>query len=61
MQFTRNTSTRRSTNILMLLIKIILISVVIFVAVILLNNIDFPTPNSVIEIIIPNENLKIVK
>ena len=61
MQFTRNTSTRRSTKILMLSIKIILISVVIFVIVILLNNIDFPTPNAEIEIIIPNENLKIVK
>jgi len=45
----------------MLSIKIILISVVIFVIVILLNNIDFPTPNAEIEIIIPNENLKIVK
>ena len=61
MQFTKNTSTRRSTNILKLLIKIILIFVVISVAVILLNNIDFPTPNAEIEIIIPNENLKIVK
>ena len=61
MQFTRNTSTRRSTNILMLIIKILLISALIFVVVLLLNNIDFPTPNSEIEIIIPNENLKIVK
>tara|TARA_B110000196_G_scaffold237548_1_gene205945 strand:+ start:87 stop:224 length:138 start_codon:yes stop_codon:yes gene_type:complete len=45
----------------MLIIKILLISALIFVVVLLLNNIDFPTPNSEIEIIIPNENLKIVK
>jgi len=45
----------------MLIIKILLISALIFVVVLLLNNIDIPTPNSEIEIIIPNENLKNVK
>ena len=61
MQFTRNTSTRKPKTIFMFLIKIILIFGAIFVAVVLLNKIEFPSPNKKIEKIISNENLKIVK
>ena len=42
-------------------IKIILILAVLYVAVILVDKIDFPSPNKVIEKKIPNENFKVVK
>ena len=58
MQFSKNTSTGTSKNFI---IKIILVLIVIIGAVILLNKIDFPSPNKEIEKIIPNEKLKIVK
>ena len=61
MQFNRNTSIGNSRNYLVVAIKIILILVTLSVAIILLNKIDFPTPNKEIEKIIPNENLKIIK
>tara|TARA_B100000780_G_scaffold157363_1_gene110077 strand:+ start:43 stop:219 length:177 start_codon:yes stop_codon:yes gene_type:complete len=58
MEFSKNTSTGISKSFL---IKIILILVIIFSAVILLGKIDFPSPNKEIEKIISNEKLKIVK
>jgi len=61
MQLSRNTSMRKSKNYLMLFIKAGLIFMTIFIAVMLLNKIDFPSPNQEIKKIIPNENLKIVK
>ena len=61
MQFNRNTSIGNSRSYLVVAIKIILILVTLSVAIILLNKIDFPTPNKKIEKIIPNENLKIIK
>ena len=42
-------------------IKIILILTVLYIAVILVDKIDFPSPNKVIEKKIPNENFKVVK
>ena len=62
MQFSKNTSigTHRK-NTLGVLIKVILILVIIFGAVVMLGRIDFPSPNKEIEKIIPNEKLKIVK
>ena len=61
MQLSRNTIMRKSKNYLMLFIKAGLIFMTIFIAVMLLNKIDFPSPNQEIKKIIPNENLKIVK
>jgi len=58
MQFSKNTSTGTSKKFI---IKIILFLIVIIGAVILLNKIDFPSPNKEIEKIIPNEKLKIIK
>jgi hypothetical protein len=58
MELTKITSAGRSKN---LLIKAILILVIIIGAVVMLNKIDFPSPNKEIEKIIPNEKLKIVK
>ena len=58
MQFSKNTSTGTSKGFL---IKTILILIAIITIVILLNKIDFPSPNKEIEKIIPNEKLRIVK
>tara|TARA_B110000027_G_scaffold42078_1_gene46324 strand:+ start:25 stop:201 length:177 start_codon:yes stop_codon:yes gene_type:complete len=58
MQFSKNTSTGTSKSFL---IKMTIILVIIFSAVILLGKIDFPSPNKEIEKTIPNEKLRIVK
>ena len=61
MQSLKNTSTRRKNSLLTILIKIMFSLIVIVGMVIILNKIDFPTPNKEIEKIISNEKLKIVK
>ena len=61
MQFTRNTSMSKSKSSLILLIKVALILVAAFLTIVILNKIDFPSPNKKIEKIIPDENLKIIK
>mgnify|MGYP006094237601 CR=1 FL=1 len=58
MQFSKNTSTGTSKRFL---IKMTLVLIIIFGAVIMLGKIDFPSPNKEIEKIISNEKLKIVK
>jgi len=58
MQLSNNTSTGKSKN---LLIKVALILVAVIVAIVLLNKIDFPSPNKEIEKVISNEKIKIVK
>ena len=51
----------RSYSFLSLVVKILIILVIFAGIIFLLNKINFPTPNKVIEKIIPNENFKIVK
>tara|TARA_B100000989_G_scaffold152913_1_gene114069 strand:+ start:1258 stop:1440 length:183 start_codon:yes stop_codon:yes gene_type:complete len=51
----------RSFNFLSLVVKTLMILVIFAGIVFLLNKINFPTPNKVIEKIIPNENFEIVK
>ena len=58
MQFSKNTSSGSSKS---LLIKIALVLVIFIGAIVLLGEIEFPSPNKEIEKIIPNEKLKIVK
>tara|TARA_Y100000389_G_scaffold196575_1_gene229725 strand:- start:259 stop:435 length:177 start_codon:yes stop_codon:yes gene_type:complete len=58
MQLSRNTRSRGSK---VLLIKIALILIIITAGVVLLSKIEFPYPNKVIEKIIPNEKIRIVK
>ncbi len=58
MQFSKNTSASRNTS---LLIKVTFILAIIIGAIVMLGKIDFPYPNKVIEKIIPNEKLKIIK
>ena len=61
MQFIRNTSMSKSKRSLLLFIKVALILTAAFLAIVILNKIDFPSPNKKIEKIIPDENLKIIK
>ena len=58
MQFSKNTSSGSSKN---LLIKIALVLIIFIGATVLLGKIEFPSPNKEIEKIILNEKLKIVK
>ena len=58
MQFSKNTSSGSSKS---LLIKIALVLIILIGATVLLEKIEFPSPNKDIEKIIPNEKLKIVK
>jgi len=51
----------RSSSFLSIVVKTLIILVIFVGIVFLLNKINFPTPNKVIEKIIPNENFKIVK
>ena len=51
----------RSSSLLSLVIKVVIILTIFAGIVFLLNKINFPTPNKVIEKVIPNENFKIVK
>ncbi len=44
-----------------LLIKIFILISFIFLIIVLLNKINFPSPNKIIEKKIPNENFKIIK
>tara|TARA_Y100000746_G_C15292679_1_gene362315 strand:- start:74 stop:256 length:183 start_codon:yes stop_codon:yes gene_type:complete len=60
MQFTKKSSGK--INIIgKFLLKSILLVFVLFIVVILISKIDFPTPNKKIEKIIPNENFKTIK
>ena len=61
MQFQKKTSIGKSNFLIKILIKIALIFFLFIILLILVDQINFPTPNKKIEKIIPNENLKIVK
>ena len=58
MQFSKITSSRSNKG---LFIKVFLILIIAIGSIVLLGKIEFPSPNSDIEKIIPNEKLKIVK
>ncbi len=57
MQFHKKTSVGKYS----FFIKATLLFIFVFIAIVLIDKIDFPTPNKKIEKVIPNENLKIVK
>jgi len=61
MQFRKKTSIGNSTNLLRLSIKIIAVLLILFFIIVLVDKIDFPSPNKQIEKNIPNENFKVVK
>jgi len=61
MQFYKKTRSGVLTTLGNLLIKLILVLVVLFIAILLIDRVDFPSPNKKIEKIVPNENFKIIK
>ena len=61
MQFEKKTTIGYPKGIFGILIKIILALAVLFIAIILIDRIDFPSPIKKIEKVISNENFKIVK
>ena len=61
MQLQRKTSIGKLNGVVKILIKVCLVLLLVFISVIFLDKIDFPSTNKKIEKIIPNENLKIIK
>ena len=61
MQFEKKTRAGSTNAVIKLLIKIILICLVLLIAVILIDRIDFPSPIKKIEKVISNENFEKVK
>ena len=61
MQLQRKTSIGKLNGVIIILIKVCLVLLLVFISVILIDKIDFPSPNKKIEKIIPNEDFKIVK
>ena len=61
MQFEKKTRIGSSKTIFRILIKIVSILLILVIAIILVDRINFPSPTKKIEKIIPNEKFKIVK
>ena len=61
MQFEIKTRIGSPKGIFGILIKIIMLLIVLFISLILIDRIDFPSPIKKIEKVIPNEKFKIVK
>ena len=61
MQFQRNTSISKYNVFIKIIIKVVFVFFLFFIAIVLFDKVNFPSPNKAIEKIIPNENLKIVK
>ena len=61
MQFEKKTRIGSPKGIFGILIKIILIFIVLGVAVVLVDRINFPSPIKKIEDVISNDNFKIIK
>ena len=61
MEFEKKTRIGSSKGIVGVLIKIILILLILAVAIILVDRINFPSPIKKIEKVISNENFKVVK
>ena len=61
MYFQKKQAIGKSNYLIKLIIKIALIFFLFFIILLLVDQINFPSPNKKIEKIIPNENLKIVK
>ncbi|MBD1161625.1 hypothetical protein IDH30_04995 [Pelagibacterales bacterium SAG-MED15] len=61
MYFQKKQAIGKSNYLLKLIIKIALVFFLFFIILLLVDQINFPSPNKKIEKIIPNENLKIIK
>ena len=61
MQFQKKTSGSTLGTLVKFLIKLLALILVVFIAIILIDRINFPSPNKKIEKTIPNENFKVIK
>ena len=61
MQFHRKTSNSLSRGLIRLLIKALILLAVISIVIFILDNIDLPKPNKILQKKIPNEQFKVVK
>ena len=61
MQFTKNTSKGKLFGTGKVLIKIIIVIFILFLGIIIIDRTNMPTPNKLIEKVIPNENFKKIK
>ena len=61
MQFHRKTSNSLSGGFIRLLIKVIIVLAIISIAILILDKINLPEPNKIIQKKIPNEQFKVVK
>jgi len=61
MQLHQKTSIATSSRFIKIIIKIAISFTLFFLAAIMIDKIDFPSPEKKIEKNIPNENLKVVK
>ena len=61
MYFQKKQAIGKSNCLIKLIIKIALVFFLFFIILLLVDQINFPSPNKKIEKIIPNENLKVIK
>ena len=61
MYFKKKQAIGKSNYLIKLIIKIALVFFLFFIILLLVDQINFPSPNKKIEKIIPNENLKVIK
>ena len=61
MYFQKKQAIGKSNYLIKLIIKIDLVFFLFFIILLLVDQINFPSPNKKIEKIIPNENLKVIK
>ena len=61
MYFQKNQPICKSNYLINLIIKNSLLFFLFFIILLLVDQINFPSPNKKIEKIIPNENLKVIK
>ena len=61
MYFQKKQAIGKSNYLIKLIIKIASVFFLFFIMLLLVDQINFPSPNKKIEKIIPNENLKVIK
>ena len=61
MQFEKKTRLGNLGSVSKLLIKLAVLVLIVFIAIVMIDKINFPKPNKSIEKIIPNEKIKIIK
>ncbi len=61
MYFQKKQAIGKSNYLIKLIIKIAVVFFLFFIILLLVDQINFPSPNKKIEKIIPNENLKVIK